>query len=127
MTPEIGFLWLAEIIMTVALGCFFAAFRVRKTDRARHMLLGKTGAYLVFAGLLALEFVVRVLGWHLPRRSEFLFHCHLVTASLSFALLLALLVTGVQRRRALHVYLYIPFLPLFTAAVVLSWFAFQLW
>jgi hypothetical protein len=127
MSLELGFLWLAEVLMVFALGCFVNAFRLRRRDLARHMFWGKTGAYTVFAGLVAVELVIRVLKWEMPVRSETALHWHIGVASLAALLLVVLLATGLTRRRALHVRLYPVFLPAYALTVLLSFFAFRLW
>ena len=127
MTIQTAFLWLAELLMVFALGCFLQAFRLRKIDLDRHRFWGKAGAYVVFAGLLAVELVTRVLVWEMPRRSDTAFSWHLITASGALVLLVLLLITGLRRIRTIHIRLYLFFLPLFTAAVILSFFAFRLW
>jgi uncharacterized membrane protein len=127
MTIEIGFLWVAQLIMIGALVCFLRAFALRKIDLSRHMFWGKLGALLVLAGLLAVELAIRVLGWEFPQRSTTAFHLHLAAASGATVLLIAIVITGLRRQRNIHIRLYPFFLPLYTATIVLSWFAFQLW
>jgi hypothetical protein len=127
MSIELGFLWLAEVLMFTALGLFIAAFRVRKTDQARHQRLGKVGALIVFTGLLAVELVARGLDWRFPVRSPEALRVHIWVATAALLVLIALVVTGMRGPRRLHVRLWPIFFPLFVATNVLSLFAFRLW
>ena len=127
MSVELGFLWLAEVLMIGALGLFVRAFQVRRSDRALHQRLGKAGALLVFVGLLAVEVLARGLGWQFPIRSATMLHVHISVASLALLLLIALVWTGIRGPRALHVKLYLLFFPCYVATVVLSFLAFKLW
>ena len=127
MTIERAFLWFAEAVMLVALVCFVQGFRVRVSDRALHMRLGKIGAALVFAGLLAVEVMMRGVGWHFPIRSHPMLHVHIVVASFALAVLVALVWTGMKGPRRVHVKLWPFFFPLYVATVVLSLLAFDLW
>jgi len=132
MTIERAFLWFAEGVMLAAFACFVQGFRVRKTDRALHMRLGKLGALLVFAGLIAVEVLLRVFGWKFPIRDlEFwgwsALAWHIAVATVALLLLIALVWTGIRGPRALHVKLYPFFFPLFAATIVLSFVAFELW
>jgi hypothetical protein len=129
---ERAFLWVAEVVMLAAYGCFVRGFLVRRSDRALHMRLGKLGALLVFVGLVAVELVARVLHWRFPRRDVTLAGCsaftvHVSVASLALLVLVLLVWTGLKGPRALHVKLYALFFPLYTATIVLSFLAFQLW
>jgi len=127
MTRELAFLWVAEILMLVALGCFVRAFQVRISNRALHMRLGKLGALIVFVGLLAVELLLRVAGWQFPIRSRTMLHVHIVVASVALAVLVALVWTGIKGPRALHVKLWPLFFPLYIGTVALSVVAFELW
>jgi hypothetical protein len=91
------------------------------------MRLGKLGALLVFAGLIAVEFCVRVLRWNFPIRSRPLLHVHIAVASVALAVLIAIVVTGIKGPRRVHVKLFWLFFPLYTATIVLSAMAFELW
>jgi hypothetical protein len=125
MTLEMGFLWLAELLMIGALGCFVVAFRWRKRNLARHRSWAATGIAIVFGGLLVLEVLMRGLGWQMPVRDRDALHAHLVVATISTVVLIALGITGALRIRSIHVKLYWLFFPSFVATIVLSWFAFQ--
>jgi hypothetical protein len=127
MSLERAFLWIAELVMLAALGCFIAGFRVRKTDLARHMRLGKLGAWLVFVGLVAVELVARVLRWTIPIRSPQMLTIHITVASVALLVLILLVWTGMRGPKSLHVRLYLFFFPLYVATIVLSFFAFSLW
>ncbi len=124
---ELGFLWLAEVLMLAGYICFWMAFAVRKTDRARHMFLGKLGAAIVVAGLIAVEVVTRVLGWEFPVRSHEWLRWHIGVACVALLLLVTVVVTGITRQRSIHVRLYPVFLPTFGLTILLSLFAFRLW
>lgn len=126
MSLELAFLWVAEAVMFAALGCFFLGFRARRTDLERHKRLGKLGALLVLAGLLAVELVARVLGWEFPVRSEAVLRVHIRVASVALAVLIALVWTGMRGPRRVHVKLYLFFFPLYVATLVLSLLAFDL-
>ena len=126
MTREQAFLWAAEALMFVALVCFVGAFQVRESDRALHMKLGKLGALIVFAGLIAVEVLLRVAGWDFPVRSRTMLHVHIVVASVALVVLIALVWTGMKGPRAVHVKLWPLFFPLYVATVVLSLLAFDL-
>jgi hypothetical protein len=127
MTIEQGFLWFAELVMLVALGCFVQGFRVRKTNNALHQKLGKSGALLVIVGLVAVEVLLRGLGWKFPVRDVKTLHVHIAVASGALAVLLALVFTGMRGPKKLHVKLYLLFFPLYLATVVTSVLAFRLW
>lgn len=132
MTREQAFLWLAEAVMVAALCVFVQGFRVRRSDRALHMKLGKIGALIVFAGLLAVEFMLRVVGWKFPIRDFPILgwqalHVHITVACVATLVLIALAVTGMRGPRSVHVKLYVLFFPSYVATIVLSWFAFELW
>ena len=138
MGLERAFLWFAELVMLAALLCFVQGFRVRESDRALHMRLGKLGALLVFAGLVAVEVLQRGLHWQFPIRSPELLRVHILVASGALLVLVVLVATGLSlrgggptvartRRRALHVKLYLLFFPLYVATIVLSFCAFRLW
>jgi hypothetical protein len=127
MTIEQGFLWFAELVMLVALGCFVQGFRVRRSDNARHQRLGKTGALLVIVGLVAVEVLLRGMGWTFPVRDRTLLHVHIGVASVALTLLLALVFTGMKGPKRVHVKLYVLFFPAYVATVVTSVLAFRLW
>jgi hypothetical protein len=127
MTRELGFMWVAELLMLLALAIFLRAFIVRRSDRELHMRLGKLGATIVFVGLLVLEALIRGFGWSFPVRSSRMLTIHVIVASCALALLIGLVITGMKGPRAVHVKLWPFFLPLYTASIVLSWFAFALW
>ena len=127
MTLELGFLWLAEVLMFSALGCFVRAFQVRRSDPALHQRLGKAGALTVFVGLLAVEVLARGLGWQFPLRSPTVLRIHIWVATVALVVLIALVVTGMRGPRRVHVRLWPLFFPLYVATVVLSLFAFKLW
>jgi hypothetical protein len=127
MTLEQGFLCFAELLMLAALALFVKGFRVRRSDNALHQKLGKTGALMVFVGLVAVEVLMRVFGWHFPVRDQTLLAVHITVASLALALLIALAVTGMRGPRSVHVRLWIFFFPLYAATVVTSVLAFRLW
>jgi hypothetical protein len=127
MTIERAFLWFAEAVMLVALVLFLRGFAVRKSDRALHMKLGKSGALLVFVGLLAVEVLLRGMGWHFPIRSHTMLHAHITVASLALLFLIGLVVTGMKGPARVHVKLWLFFFPLYVATIVLSAFAFALW
>lgn len=127
MSIELGFLWLAEVLMFGALGLFIAAFRVRRSDPALHQRLGKLGALIVFVGLLAVELVARGLDWEFPVRSATLLKVHILVATAALLVLIVLVFTGIRGPRRLHVRLWPLFFPLFVATNVLSLFAFRLW
>ena len=127
MSLEQGFLWVAEAVMFVALGCFVRAFQVRRSDRALHMRLGKLGALLVLGGLIAVEVLLRGLGWEFPIRSRTILNVHIAVASVALLVLIALVVTGMRGPARIHVKLYVWFFPLYVATVALSLFAFDLW
>jgi len=127
MTIELAFLWVAEAVMLAAFACFVQAFRVRRTDRARHMRLGKRGALLVLIGLIAVEWFARVLDWEFPVRSPALLRAHIWVASVTTVVLIVLVATGMRGPRALHVRLFAFFFPLYAATIVLSLLAFRLW
>ena len=127
MPRELVFMWAAELLMLLALAIFVRAFLVRKSDRDLHMRLGKLGATIVFVGLLLLEVLIRGFGWRFPVRSSRMLLIHVIVASGALVLLIALVITGLKGPRALHVKLWPMFFPLYTAAIVLSWVAFQLW
>ncbi len=132
MTREQAFLWVAEAVMLSALLCFVRGFQVRRSDRALHMKLGKTGALLVFAGLAAVEVMLRVAGWRFPVRPLTIqgcsaLHVHVAVASAALLLLIALVFTGIRGPRRVHVKLYLLFFPLYVATIALSLLAFELW
>lgn len=127
MTLEQGFLWVAEAVMFVALGCFVRGFQVRRSDRALHMKLGKLGALLVLFGLIAVEVVLRGMGWEFPIRSRTMLQIHIAVASVALLVLIALVVTGMRGPARLHVKLYAVFFPTYVATIALSLFAFELW
>lgn len=127
MTIERAFLWFAEAVMLVALVLFVRGFTVRKSDRALHMKLGKTGALLVFVGLIAVEVLLRGMGWHFPVRSHAMLHAHITVASLALLFLIGLVVTGMKGPARVHVRLWLFFFPLYVATIVLSACAFELW
>ena len=127
MTIEQGFLWFAELVMLVALGCFVQGFRVRRSDNARHQRLGKRGALLVIVGLSAVEVLLRGFGWKFPVRDATTLHVHISVASGALLVLLALVFTGMKGPKRLHVKLYVLFFPLYLATVVTSVLAFRLW
>jgi hypothetical protein len=127
MTREQTFLWVAELVMLVALGCFVRGFQVRRSDRALHMKLGKLGALLVVAGLVAVETMLRVVGWDFPIRSREMLHVHVAVASGALVVLLVLVVTGIRGPRSVHVRLWPIFFPLYVATIVFSLLAFDLW
>lgn len=127
MTIERAFLWLAEVLMFSAFFCFIAGFRARKSDRARHMRMGKLGATLVFIGLVAVEVLHRGLHWEFPIRSRTILHVHIAVSFAALVALTALAWTGMRGPKRLHVKLYLFFFPLFTASLVLSLAAFELW
>jgi hypothetical protein len=127
MTIEQGFLWFAELVMLVALGCFVQGFRVRKSDNALHQKLGKSGALLVIVGLVAVEVLLRGLGWRFPVRDTTTLRVHISVASGALLVLLALVFTGIKGPKRLHVKLYLLFFPLYLATVVTSVLAFRLW
>jgi len=127
MTIEFAFLWFAEAVMLTALVLFARGFSVRKSDRALHMKLGKLGALLVFVGLIAVEVVLRGLGWHFPIRSRTMLHVHITVASFALLFLVGLVVTGMKGPARLHVKLWLLFFPLYVATIVLSACAFRLW
>ena len=127
MTLELAFLWFAEVVMLAALGCFVRGFSVRKSDRALHMKMGKLGALLVFTGLIAVEVLLRGMGWHFPIRSRTMLHVHITVASFALLFLVALVVTGMKGPARVHVKLYLFFFPLYVATIVLSACAFRLW
>lgn len=126
MSLELGFIWFAEVVMFTALYLFVRAFQVRRRDLALHQRLGKSGALLVFVGLLAVEVLARGLGWEFPIRSESMLRIHIWVATLALAVLILLVVSGMKRWRALHIRLYLLFFPLYVATIVLSLFAFDL-
>lgn len=127
MTLELGFLWFAEGVMLGALLLFARAFQVRCTNQPLHQRLGKWGAGLVFAGLVAVEVVARGLGWSFPVRSQTTLHVHIAVASVALVTLIALVWTGMRGPRRIHVRLWPLFFPLYVATIVLSLFAFKLW
>lgn len=127
MTLELGFLWFAEVVMFGALLLFARAFQVRRTNQPLHQRLGKWGACLVFAGLVAVEVVARGLGWSFPVRSQTTLHVHIAVASVALVTLIALVWTGMRGPRRVHVRLWPLFFPLYVATIVLSLFAFKLW
>jgi hypothetical protein len=125
MGLELAFLWVAEAVMFAALGCFVLGFRARRTDLERHKRLGKLGALLVLAALLAVELVARVLRWEIPVRSEAILRVHIRVATVALAVLIALVWTGMRGPRRVHVKLYLFFFPLYVATLVLSLLAFD--
>lgn len=127
MTLELGFLWLAEVLMGAALGLFVRAFQVRRTNQPLHQRLGKLGALIVFVGLVAVEVLARGLGWEFPIRSATMLRIHIWVASFALAVLALLVWSGIRGVRRLHVRLYLLFFPLYVATVVLSLCAFRLW
>jgi len=127
MTIEQGFLWFAELVMLVALGCFVQGFRVRKSDNRLHQKLGKAGALLVIVGLVAVEVLLRGFGWNFPVRDVATLRIHIAVASGALVVLLALAYTGMKGPKRLHVKLYVLFFPLYLATVVTSVLAFRLW
>jgi hypothetical protein len=110
-----------------ALALFVKGFAVRRSARALHMKLGKLGALLVFVGLIAVEVVLRGMGWKFPVRSTTLLHVHITVASFALLALIGLVVTGMRGPARVHVKLYAFFFPLYVATIVLSGFAFRLW
>lgn len=127
MSIELGFLWFAELLMVGALVLFVRAYQVRRTNQALHQRLGKTGALVVFVGLLAVEVLARGFGWSFEKRSEFMFRIHVWVASVALVVLIALVWTGIRGPRRVHVRLWPLFFPLYVATVVLSFLAFKLW
>jgi hypothetical protein len=127
MTREQLVLWAAEAVMLLALGCFVRGFRVRRSDRALHMRLGKLGALLVLGGLVAIELLLRGCGWEFPIRSRRMLLAHVSVATGALLVLIALVATGLFGPRAVHVKLYLFFFPLYLSTLVLSLFAFRLW
>jgi hypothetical protein len=127
MTIELAFLWFAELVMVAALALFVRGFAARRSDRALHMKLGKLGALLVCVGLIAVEVLLRGMGWKFPVRSTTMLHVHITVASFALLFLVGLVATGMKGPARVHVKLYLFFFPLYVATIVLSGFAFRLW
>lgn len=124
---ERGFLWFAEAVMVTALVLFVQGFRVRRSDNPRHQRLNKLGTLLVVVGLIAVEVLLRGLGWHFPVRDAGVLRIHITVASGALAVLLLLAFTGMKGPKALHRKLYVLFFPLYLATIVTSLLAFELW
>jgi Kef-type K+ transport system membrane component KefB len=110
------------VVMAVALGCFWAAFRYRKTLRT-HKRLGIAGVVVDLAGTVAVVVATRGLGWHVPAHDANVATAHRALAYVATALVLLVGATGAARH-PIHVRLWPVFLPVYTATYVLAFWAY---
>ncbi len=105
-------------VMAVALGCFVAAYRARRTT-PRHLRFAIAGTAIDVAGTLVVLLTHRVLDWQVPAHDATVALVHRGCAYAVTALLAVQVVGGV-RRWPIHKRLGLPFVLLYAVTYALA-------
>lgn len=106
------------VVMAAALGCFVAAYRLRR-DTPRHLRFAVAGTLVDVTGTLAVLLTHRVLGWSVPAHDATVALVHRGCAYVVTALLVVQAVGGARRWRV-HKRLGLPFVVLYAATYALA-------
>jgi hypothetical protein len=114
------------LVMGTALACFARAFSLRR-DRPRHIRWAVVAIALDVVGTLVVVVTSRVLGWHVPARSEYVALVHRGFAYVATAMLVAQAVTGASRSMRAHRALGPAFLGVYAITYALAVAAYAPW
>lgn len=105
--------------MGLSLVLFFAAYYQRRRNITRHRILAILGVTFNLISSVYLIYAVRIAGVEMPARfPDAVVLAHRIFASSMAILMLAMLITGIKRRRELHVVLHRIFLPGYTLTYI---------
>lgn len=105
-------------VMAGAVGCFLAAYRLRRTT-PRHVRFAVAGTVVDLVGTLCVLVTHRVLGWTVPAHDATVASVHRGCAYAATALLLVQAVGG-ARRWPIHRVLGLPFVVLYVVTYALA-------
>lgn len=101
--------------MGISLLLFYGAYAVRKTNNRLHRLLAVSGVVFNLLSSVYLIYAVRLRGVEMPANYAFwVVTAHRTFATLMALVMIAMLITGIRRRRQLHIALHRIFLPGYT-------------